>query len=116
VREKSTGYVQLSDITGTPLVWAGSDTLMAATWLSLAMGQPRCDYATWTCYITRHAVTATINGSVTTMEPFSTAHIGGYSLAIGEASTRSSNRMFSSQSACSFDGPPQFAAAAVREP
>jgi hypothetical protein len=115
-RSKSTGYIQLSSATGTPLVWAGSDADMP-TWLTLARGQPLCDYMPGSCNLTRYAVLATINGSSMTMQPFGTAHIGDYSFAIGEDDTRSTHFISTgSDTACAFDGPPQFAAAALREP
>ena len=49
------------------------------------------------------------------MMPFSATHLGGYDLAIGDDSIRTSKNS-GNTSACDYDGPPQFAAAAVKTP
>jgi hypothetical protein len=107
---KSVGFIQLSDAGGTPLLFAGSDASMP-TWLSLERGQPRCAIE-GVCAVTRYDVTATVNGSVATLQSFGAAHIGGYYLALGENATYRP----SGQTGCAFIQNPQFAAAALREP
>lgn len=109
-QKRSVGFVQLADATGTPLVWAGSDS-NPGTWLSLSPGRPGCANSGG-CTVTKYEVTATVNGSVAILQPYGAAHIGGYSLAIGE----NSSYRPAFQTECAFYSPPQFAAAALREP
>jgi hypothetical protein len=105
------GSVQLSNSAGTPLLWAGDNTY-SAPWLSLNSGQALCDQTTgpFGCPTTRYQVTATVNGSVATLEPFSATNLGGYYLAVGEYTVVS--QIVHTQ--CAFDPPPVFAAAAVK--
>jgi hypothetical protein len=108
------GYVQLSNTTGTPLLWAGSTT-SGVTWLSLAPGQPLCGNSSGFCPITRFDVTATINGSVATVAPFSAVYLAGYYVVIGQYNLRGPMGNVG-HTGCAFDGLPPFAAAAVKTP
>lgn len=106
------GYVQLSNATRTPLLWAGTSAGYSATWLQLNKGQALCTItsAQYDCPSTRYEVMATVNGSVAAVAPFSAANVGGYYLAVGEYNIG----MPRTQSSCVFDAPPPFAAAAVK--
>src|SRR5262249_28259690 len=110
---KASGHVQLSNAVGTALLWAGT-TSSGSTWLSLTMGQPICDLPSkFDCVSTRFDVVATVNGSVATFAPFSADYLGGYYLAVGEYDL---SMAINTDSGCFFDGPPPFAAAAVKAP
>jgi hypothetical protein len=112
---RSTGFVQLSNAAGTPLVWAGSDVFMT-TWMTLATGRPLCLRSGF-CGVNQDEIVATINGSVATLMPFSSAQIGGYDVSIGANETPTRPTMSSgSSTGCAFEGPVQFAAAAVKTP
>jgi hypothetical protein len=106
------GYVQLSNTAGTPLLWAGSTT-SGVTWLSLAGGQPLCGQSLG-CPFTQYDVTATINGSIATVAPFSATHLAGYYLAVGQYEIS----MITAAEAhgCLLNRRPPFSAAAVKEP
>jgi hypothetical protein len=108
---KVSGSVQLSDAAGTPLIWAGSAS-SGGTWLSLTRGQPLCnvqpDYG---CVTARFDVMATVNGSVATLAPFSARYIAGYYVTVGEYDVVT---MQYGDTACAFNGPPPFVAAAVK--
>lgn len=105
------GSVQLSDAAGTPLLWAGADTVMAS-WLTLDQGQPICGSNNNGCMTTRYEVIATVNGSVATLAPFSATYIGGYYFVAG-ALDQSRPAL---QTECAHTAAPPFPAAAVKAP
>jgi len=107
----ASGYVQLSNTAGTPLLWAGSTTY-GQTWLSLTSGQPLCGRTDGSCLSTRFDVAATVNGSVATVAPFSAVILAGYYLTVGEYDVPYGVH----HTECAFSKPPPFAAAAVKTP
>jgi hypothetical protein len=106
------GHLQLSNATGTPLLWAGLNSFSSGTWLSLMSGQALCDQKTGLCPSTRYEIMATINGSVATLAPFSATSLAGYHLAVGEYAIV--RQIIHTE--CAFMGPPALAAAAVKMP
>lgn len=76
------GTLQLSDATGTPLLFAASNP-SSSTWISFAPGGGVCD--TRSCGSTQQAeekVIATVNGSSMTLPPNGAATIDGYSVGV----------------------------------
>ena len=83
----SDGRLQLSDATGTPLLWAGRRSILRAfpndqTWISFAAGDYVCGTGGTFCDMRQSNVVATVNGSSTTLPPFGAASVGGYFVGV----------------------------------
>jgi hypothetical protein len=72
------GQLQLSDASGTPLLWAGAGR--KSTWISFAPGDDAC-VPPASCMVQTNVI-ATVNGSSTTLPPYGAASLGGYFLQV----------------------------------
>lgn len=77
------GLLQLSDVTGTPLLWAGSTTSGgsipdAPTWISFGGGDYACGSPDTFCDRRQRNVIATVNASSATLPPYGAASLDGY--------------------------------------
>jgi len=75
------GRLQISDATGTPLLWAGADAA-AEPWISFTAGDYVCASNDTPCDTGMKNVTAIVNGTSITMPPFCAASVGGYFLQV----------------------------------
>jgi len=79
------GRLQISDGTGTPLLWAGANA-SAETWISFTPGDYACASSSTFCDPRMKNVIATVNGTSMTLPPYGAASLGGYFLQVTQFS------------------------------
>ena len=79
------GVVQLADASAKPLLWAGTTNAGFMTpWMYLHGGDPVCAFRADSCDASRLEVVGAIDGNPVRIQPYSTAYVGPYFVAVGQ--------------------------------